>query len=168
MPFVLNHLRKYSISQFRDFRLYLNSFISFFFFRYYNSNWLNEKSDVYSFGVVLLEIITSRPVIINTEDTPHISQWVEEMLQKGEIKDIVDPRLRGGFDASSAWKAVEVAMTCVHHTSVERPTMNQVVVELKECLALDIAQRNNGSHHIKGPNRLMTLNVDSELAPMAR
>ncbi|KAL5581641.1 hypothetical protein UlMin_014083 [Ulmus minor] len=99
-----------------------------------SSSCFDEKSDVYSFGVVLLEIITSRPVKVKISDkeSTHISQWVAFMLDKGEINHIVDPRLRGDFRVNSAWKAVDLATSCVHPTPHERTTMNQVVTELKE------------------------------------
>ncbi|KAK9231894.1 hypothetical protein WN943_022135 [Citrus x changshan-huyou] len=137
---------------------------------YYVLNWLNEKSDVYSFGVVLLEIITGRrPVISRAEDdTSHISQWVNSMLAEGDIRNIVDPSLQGNFDNNSAWKAVELALACASHTSSERPTMTDVLMELKECLSLEIV-RNEG--HEKGhrdPRRMVTLNLDTESSPSAR
>ncbi|PRQ17248.1 putative transferase, protein kinase RLK-Pelle-LRR-I-1 family [Rosa chinensis] len=60
---------------------------------YYLISRLNDKSDVYSFGIVLLEIITNRPVISETVERIHISQWVASMLAQGDIYSIVDPRL---------------------------------------------------------------------------
>ena len=133
------------------------------------SNWLQEKSDVYSFGVVLLEIITSRPVLVRSDDEkPHISQWVASMLENGEIGNIVDPSLRGGFNnVSSAWKAVEIANACVRHKSIERPTMNQVVIELNECLALETAPKKDHDHDTKN-STTTNLNLDTELTPLAR
>ncbi|KAL5576863.1 hypothetical protein UlMin_018562 [Ulmus minor] len=104
---------------------------------YYMSNRLNEKSDVYSFGVVLLEIITGRPAI-SKPNKILISQWVDLILKKGEIKSIIDPRLQGNFNVNSAWKAVEIAMNCVSQSSSARPTMDQVAVELKECLEISL------------------------------
>ena len=102
--------------------------------RYYTSNRLNETSDVFSFGVVLLQIITGQPVIDKSNNNIHISQWVTSMLGNGDIKSIVDPRLQGNFDINSAWKAVELAINCVSLKSTHRPTMGQVVIELKQCL----------------------------------
>ncbi|TXG46514.1 hypothetical protein EZV62_027994 [Acer yangbiense] len=61
------------------------------------------------------------------------------MLAEGDIKNVVDPRLQGDFDVNSAWRAVEVAMACVSQTSAKRPTMNQVVIDLNESLAIEIA-----------------------------
>jgi serine/threonine protein kinase len=134
--------------------------------RYYLSNWLTEKSDVYSFGVVLLEIITSRPAIEKSQERTHISQWLSFMLEKGDIKSIVDPRLRGNFNINSAWKAVEIAMACVSPTSAKRPTMNQVVAELKECLPTELAHMKEGQSTY--PIEMVNMNLITELSPLAR
>ncbi|XP_057976107.1 senescence-induced receptor-like serine/threonine-protein kinase [Malania oleifera] len=103
---------------------------------YRMTNWLNEKSDVYSFGVVLLEIITSRPAIGKDAEKTHIIQWVRPLLENGDVRNIVDPRLPGEININSVWKAVELAMACVSPAPAKRPTMSDVVKELKECLAL--------------------------------
>ncbi|XP_059645558.1 LOW QUALITY PROTEIN: putative leucine-rich repeat receptor-like serine/threonine-protein kinase At2g19230 [Cornus florida] len=101
---------------------------------YCTSNRLREKSDVYSFGIVLLETITSRPPIPEGHDDTHIIQWVSSKLANGDIKSIVDPRLHRDFNVNSVWKAVELAMSCVSRNPTRRPTMNYVVMELRECL----------------------------------
>lgn len=131
--------------------------------RYCQSSRLTEKSDVYSFGVVLLEIITNRPVITNSNEHSHIGQWVGFMLGQGDIKNIVDQRLQGDFDINSAWKFVELAMQCISPTSIRRPTMNHVVVVLKECLAMEMARIGG-----QGNEPVYTLNMSSQLAPLAR
>ncbi|CAJ2661142.1 unnamed protein product [Trifolium pratense] len=94
---------------------------------------LKEKSDVFSFGVVLLEIITGQPAITKTEEKIHIIQLVSSMLLENGVKDIVDPRLKGEFDINYATKALDIAMACVARTSINRPTMTHVVMELKQC-----------------------------------
>ncbi|KAK0597434.1 hypothetical protein LWI29_025208 [Acer saccharum] len=132
---------------------------------YYKSNRLTEKSDVYSFGVVLLQIITSKPAIEKSEARTHIIEWVSFMLEKGDIKNVVDPRLQGDFDTNSVWRAVEVAMACVSQTSAKRPTMNQVVIDLNESLAIEIARTNVGR---ETESRSISLNLHSVLLPDAR
>ncbi|KAM7471800.1 hypothetical protein LguiA_009983 [Lonicera macranthoides] len=132
---------------------------------YYTSNRLTEKSDVYGFGIVLLEIVAGRPAIAKTQDKTHIIQWVSAKLQKGDVKYIVDPRLREEFDVNSVWKAVELAMSCVSRTSTKRPTMNYVVMELKECLAVEIANRTDSKDSVG----LMSMkNLESVMGPRAR
>ncbi|KAL5822633.1 hypothetical protein ACOSQ4_020533 [Xanthoceras sorbifolium] len=141
---------------------------------YYISNRLTEKSDVYSFGVVLLELITGKPIILksldNSNSNRHISQWVSSMLAKGDIKSTVDPRLKGGFDINSVWKAVEIAMACVSPTSNKRPTMNHVVMELNECLATEAARKKESTNEFDTGDsiEMMTVNLHAELSPLAR
>ncbi|XP_024004064.1 probable leucine-rich repeat receptor-like protein kinase At2g28990, partial [Eutrema salsugineum] len=101
---------------------------------YYQTNWLTEKSDIYSFGIVLLEIITNRPIIEQSREKPHIVEWVECKIRKGEIGNIVDPNIHRDYDIGSAWKAIELAMSCVSLISARRPNMSRVVNDLKECL----------------------------------
>ncbi|KAK3220067.1 hypothetical protein Dsin_014037 [Dipteronia sinensis] len=103
---------------------------------------LNEKRDIYSFAVVLLQIITRQPVIRKKEnENSHITQWVTNVLAKDDIKNIIDPSLEGDFDIISAKMAVELAVTFASQTSAKRPTMNEVVTELKECLAMELARK---------------------------
>lgn len=109
------------------------------------TNRLSEQSDVYSFGVILLEIVTGQPAMTKSQDKTHLIQWVISVLKEGEIKNIVDPKLGLDIHNNSMWKFIELAMTCVSSSSTERPTMTQVVMELKQCLAvLENSQENNG------------------------
>lgn len=106
--------------------------------RYQITNKLTEKSDVYSFGIVLLEIITGHPAILKTHENTHIVQWVNSMLaDEGEIDSIMDPRLQGIYDSETASKVVHVAMACLAPSSIKRPTMDQVVKELKQCFPME-------------------------------
>ena len=110
-------------------------------FRYYTTGKLNKKSDIYSFGVVLLELISGRTAIItDVEPEPvHICQWVRPMFQRRDIESILDSRIQAGtYNVSSAWKAVEIAMECVSSTAFERPDINVVYKELKECFEIEV------------------------------
>ncbi|XVF86733.1 hypothetical protein PTKIN_Ptkin18bG0065900 [Pterospermum kingtungense] len=137
---------------------------------YQITNWLNEKSDVYSFGVVLLEIVTSRPVISQSyNEIIHISQWVSSLLAKGEIKRIVDPRLGEDYEINSAWKIVELALGCASRNSTDRPTMSEVVMELKECLKKEVARKTEGQgRRNRGPIEGISINLDTQASPKAR
>ncbi|XP_076950199.1 putative LRR receptor-like serine/threonine-protein kinase At1g05700 [Bidens hawaiensis] len=128
---------------------------------YYITNWLSEKSDVYSFGVVLLEFITGRRA---TSENTHLIDQVKSMVARGNINYLIDPRLEGKFNTNSAWKVVELAIACVSHTSIERPTMNNVAAELKNCLQAEKAgndRPNDQSGHV-------SFNVEAVNGPNAR
>ncbi|VVB00521.1 unnamed protein product [Arabis nemorensis] len=135
---------------------------------YYRTNWLSEKSDVYSFGVVLLEIVTNQPVIDKTRERPHINEWVGFMLTKGDIKNIVDPKLMGDYDTNGAWKIVELALSCVNPSSNRRPTMAHVVMELNECVALETARRKGSEEMYSMVSVDYNLSSASDFAPGAR
>ncbi|KAL1197435.1 Receptor-like protein kinase [Cardamine amara subsp. amara] len=135
---------------------------------YYRTNWLNEKSDVYSFGVVLLEIITNQPVINQSREKPHIAEWVGVMLTKGDIQNIMDPKLYGDYDSGSVWRAVELAMSCLNPSSARRPTMSQVVIELNECLAYENARGGTSQNMNSQSSIEVSMNFDARSTPDAR
>lgn len=103
------------------------------------------KSDVYSFGVVLLEMLTGEPPNRNIDGDSHIANRVASKIAKGNIDAIIGPKLQGDYCPYSAWKIVDLAMWCVALSSYHRPTMVEVVLQLKECLDLVIVSQRNGS-----------------------
>lgn len=106
---------------------------------YYRSCHISEKSDVYSFGVVLLELITGHPPVILISDSVriHVGDLVQQSLDHGTMENIVDTKMGGDYDINSVWKAVDLALHCKRDVSRERPTMAEVVAQLKECLVLE-------------------------------
>lgn len=127
---------------------------------------MNEKSDVYSFGVVLLEVVTGKPAISRSRtQSVHLSDVVGSMLASGDIRGIVDQRLGGRFEAGTAWKITEIALACASESSAQRPTMSQVVMELKQSVVGRVTT--DGNSH-RDPVRMVTMNLDTEMVPKAR
>ncbi|XP_065015781.1 senescence-induced receptor-like serine/threonine-protein kinase [Musa acuminata AAA Group] len=107
---------------------------------YSSSYQLSAKSDVYSFGVVLFELMTGQPPVVATGNhATGLAQWARQKLNNGNIEDVIDPKLTRGYDINSVWKAADVALRCTEHESRRRPTMADVVMELKESFALESA-----------------------------
>ncbi|XP_010443735.1 PREDICTED: receptor-like protein kinase At5g59670 [Camelina sativa] len=132
---------------------------------YHHSGRLGEKSDVYSFGVELLEMITNQPVINQTNDNSHITQWVAFMVNRGNIIEIMDPNLSKDYDINSAWRALELAMSCANPSSSKRPPMSQVIQELKECIVCE----NSGIRNNQGlESEDMNIDLDTSVVPRAR
>ncbi|XP_028763319.1 receptor-like protein kinase At3g21340 [Neltuma alba] len=105
---------------------------------------VNKESDIYSFGMILLQLITGHPPVRRElEDICFIIDWICPKIECGDIQGIVDLRLAGEFNVSSAWKAVETAMSSIAPRCAERPDISYVLHELKECLAMEIGLSNS-------------------------
>ncbi|RWR78184.1 putative LRR receptor-like serine/threonine-protein kinase [Cinnamomum micranthum f. kanehirae] len=108
--------------------------------RYFHSNNLTQKSDVYGFGVVLLEMITGQPPIIRSktnQEKKNLVDWARPTIAARDIHAALDPRLDGDYDANSLLKIAEIALACTSPTSIERPTMTDIVAVLKDCLGTE-------------------------------
>ncbi|GLU22332.1 hypothetical protein SLE2022_384170 [Rubroshorea leprosula] len=109
---------------------------------FHSSGVINKKSDVYGFGIILLELVSGRPVITRGEGyTISIIEWINPLIERVDIRSIIDPRLQGEFDINAAWKVVEIAMSCVQQIGNQRPDISHVLLELKECLDLEMGSR---------------------------
>ncbi|PNX83682.1 receptor-like protein kinase, partial [Trifolium pratense] len=127
----------------------------------------NKKNDVYSFGIVLFVLITGRQAIVRAGgENINILEWVIPIIESGDIQNVVDPKLEGEFSINSAWKIVEIAMSCISPNAVERPDMSLIFAELKECLSLDMVQRNYGN--TRAIDELVSFATVSETALLAR
>ncbi|KAK0594751.1 hypothetical protein LWI29_000124 [Acer saccharum] len=135
----------------------------------------NKKSDIYSFGIILFELITGQPAIKGGSGSSyiHILQWVTPEIERGDIQNVVDPRLQGKFNTNAAWKIVDTAMSCVCPTAVDRPDINNVLIELKECLAIEVSSRRNSKTESSNTTtsfllKQTFLNPSIEMVPGAR
>ncbi|KAG6737926.1 hypothetical protein POTOM_059458 [Populus tomentosa] len=125
---------------------------------------LNKKSDVYSFGILLCELITGQPPLIRGhQGHTHILQWVSPLVERGDIQSIIDPRLQGEVNTNCAWKALEIALSCVPPTSIQRPDMSDILGELKECLAMEMSSEISMRGSVE-----MSLVLGTDMAPNLR
>lgn len=119
-----------------------------------------------------MQLITGHPAIIKSHNNTHIVDRVRPILSRGDIRDIVDPRLQGNFNTNSAWKAVEIAMACVPYKVTERPTMNLVVMDLKQCLEMENDCKQTwemGSQTLRSTDSVSnSMDSEIEMGPQAR
>ncbi|ONI18888.1 hypothetical protein PRUPE_3G246200 [Prunus persica] len=114
---------------------------------YYRRQRLTEKSDVYSFGVVLCEVLCVRPAVMHTVELRqmNLAEWARNCHRDGELDQIIDPSIRGKIEIQCLNQFVEIAMSCMNDSGIERPSMNDVVRALELALQLhrNCIERNN-------------------------
>ncbi|CAN5951258.1 unnamed protein product, partial [Sphagnum jensenii] len=107
---------------------------------YYMSQQLTEKSDVFSFGIVLLEIICGRQPIntaLQDRNQCNIGEWAKPHLEADDIHSVIDKALDNKFNIESVWKVAQIAMMSIDHHGVNRPSMRQVVRNLRDAIAME-------------------------------
>uniref|UniRef100_A0A0D3BIW7 non-specific serine/threonine protein kinase n=1 Tax=Brassica oleracea var. oleracea TaxID=109376 RepID=A0A0D3BIW7_BRAOL len=94
---------------------------------------LTEKADVYSFGVVAMEIVSgkSNTTQKGSDDNASLIKWAMTLQQKGDIMEIVDPKLEGEFNSLEAERMIKVALVCTNATPSLRPLMSEAVKMLE-------------------------------------
>ncbi|RAL42013.1 hypothetical protein DM860_018187 [Cuscuta australis] len=97
---------------------------------------LNAKCDVYSFGVVLLELLTGRKPVDQTQPRGEQSlvTWATPKLTEDKVRQCVDPRLAGEYPPKAIGKFAAVALLCVQYEADFRPNMGIVVKALQPLL----------------------------------
>ncbi|CAA7036388.1 unnamed protein product [Microthlaspi erraticum] len=103
---------------------------------YHRCYHLTDKSDVYSFGVVLAELISSKPAVDITrcKSEINLSSLAINKIQSHATHELIDQSLGYGTDEGvrkMTTLVAELAFQCLQQDSTMRPTMEQVVEELK-------------------------------------
>ncbi|KAK4759199.1 hypothetical protein SAY87_022330 [Trapa incisa] len=96
---------------------------------YFMHGIVDEKTDVYAYGVLLLELITGRKALDSSQQS--LVMWAKPLLIKNSIDELLDPSFHGFYDPDEMDRMVLAASLCIHHSSIHRPNMSQVVRILK-------------------------------------
>ncbi|KAG7598085.1 Protein kinase-like domain superfamily [Arabidopsis suecica] len=100
---------------------------------YASSGKLTDRSDVFSFGVVLLELVTGRKPVDQSQPLGEESlvEWARPLLLKaietGDLSELIDRRLEKHYVEHEVFRMIETAAACVRHSGPKRPRMVQVV-----------------------------------------
>ncbi|CAH1415008.1 unnamed protein product [Lactuca virosa] len=85
---------------------------------------IDEKTDVYAFGVLLLEIITGRPAVDESQHS--LVMWAKPLIASKNFQELLDPQLSGACDLDQLNCIVSISSLCINHIPTERPKMSQV------------------------------------------
>lgn len=111
---------------------------------YFKVKNLTGKSDVYSFGVLILEVVSGRVPFDTSlsKEQWSIVDWAQNTAQDGSCELIADSCLHGNYNANALAKVVQIALQTLATNQEERPTMMEVVIELKEANKIELG------HHV--------------------
>ncbi|KAG6642320.1 hypothetical protein CIPAW_09G134300 [Carya illinoinensis] len=95
--------------------------------------YLTYKADVYSFGVVALEIVAGKNNMKYRPNENYVCllDWGLFLQRKGDLMELVDPKLGSDFNKEEAIRMIKVALLCTNPSPVLRPTMSAVVSMLE-------------------------------------
>lgn len=67
----------------------------------------------------------------------HLYEQMRTLLKEGDIEAVVDPSLGHNYNEDCMWKVAELGMMCVEPRPFNRPTMAEVVQELRDAIAME-------------------------------
>ncbi|RWW60141.1 hypothetical protein BHE74_00032880 [Ensete ventricosum] len=85
--------------------------------------------------------------IYDTIDGMGSSASAKPYLQADSF-EIVDENIKGAFNPESMKKAASVAIRCVERDASHRPTIAEVLAELKEAYSIQLTSMSSGGHQV--------------------
>ncbi|XP_042001835.1 probable serine/threonine-protein kinase PBL23 isoform X2 [Salvia splendens] len=92
-----------------------------------------SKADVFAFGVVLLELITGRKTIEDTDGQSYL-RWARPLLRQKKYTELTDPTLKDSPDVYQLYWLVRMADKCLSLDPKSRYSMNKVVKALSDVI----------------------------------
>ncbi|GMN64457.1 hypothetical protein TIFTF001_033528 [Ficus carica] len=109
--------------------------------------YLTDKADVYSYGIVILEIISGKSNTTSRakDKSFYLLDWALILKEKGDLMEMVDPRLGSDYDREEVLLTIKVALLCTNVSAAARPTMSSVVSILEGQTAIQEIMINDTS-----------------------
>ncbi|KMT14788.1 hypothetical protein BVRB_4g075530 [Beta vulgaris subsp. vulgaris] len=108
---------------------------------YIQTQVLTDKCDVYSFGVLMLELLTGRNPIRMLRGGRDLVDVFVSAVEKNDMIKMIDSEVLEQASRHEIQQFAQIALTCVAKKGAERPTMIEIVVQLRQMRAqLNIPQ----------------------------
>ncbi|KAK9692184.1 hypothetical protein RND81_09G246600 [Saponaria officinalis] len=100
---------------------------------YFRSNQYTEKSDVYSFGVVLVELLTGKKAVVQSESDNgrSLASWFLSSMENSELFNILATRVVNEAKKETILTIAKLAKQSLKMDGKQRPTMKQVSLVLE-------------------------------------
>ncbi|KAJ9565067.1 hypothetical protein OSB04_001033 [Centaurea solstitialis] len=95
---------------------------------YFMNGIVDEKTDVFSYGVLVLEIITGREALDDSQKS--LVLWARPLIERNAIRELVDPSLGDNYNEEEMKRVILAASLCIEPTPVLRPRMSQASLVL--------------------------------------
>ncbi|KAM0931606.1 hypothetical protein ACQ4PT_000213 [Festuca glaucescens] len=107
---------------------------------------ITEKVDVYSFGVVIMEIISGRKNIDNSqpEENVQLINLLREKAQNNQLVDLIDKQSDDMVShEDEVVQMMKLAIWCLQHDSIQRPSMSIVIKVLEGAISIETFNANS-------------------------
>uniref|UniRef100_A0A453Q4I8 non-specific serine/threonine protein kinase n=1 Tax=Aegilops tauschii subsp. strangulata TaxID=200361 RepID=A0A453Q4I8_AEGTS len=107
---------------------------------------ITEKVDVYSFGVVLMEIVSGRKNIDNSqpEEDVQLINLLREKAQNNHLIDLIDRHVEDMVShQEEVIQMMKLAIWCLQHDSILRPSMSTVIKALEGAISIETLDTNS-------------------------
>nr|DAD39439.1 TPA_asm: hypothetical protein HUJ06_013762 [Nelumbo nucifera] len=100
---------------------------------YFHTSQLTEKSDVYSFGVVLVELLTGKKPLSfeRPQEQRNLATYFISSMNENRLFELIEDRLVDEKNVEELCVVAKVAKRCLSQKDEERPTMEEVAMELQ-------------------------------------